>query len=65
MEHVIGKAVQSIMKKYEKLSPHDFCVKDELGGVHDEGLGWNPQGVFCGECSNMTCVGCVNKGAKE
>lgn len=32
--------------------------KDEFGGEHEEGLGWNPDGDFCGECSNITCVGC-------
>jgi hypothetical protein len=39
--------------------------KDEIGGVHSEGLGWNPQGVFCGECSNMSCVGCPHENAEE
>ena len=33
---------------------------DELGGVHDQGLGWNPYGVYCGECSFNTCVKCPN-----
>jgi len=33
-------------------------IKDDAGGVHEEGLGWNPQGVFCGECSNRDCSGC-------
>lgn len=44
-----------------KSQQEDSSFKDEVGGVHDEGLGWNPQGVFCGECSNMTCKGCVNE----
>lgn len=34
------------------------AIKDEFGGEHDEGLGWNPDGKFCGECSMGTCVGC-------
>lgn len=38
---------------------------DEVGGVHEEGLGWNPNGVFCGECSNSTCKGCVNENAEK
>lgn len=29
--------------------------------AHDGGVGWNPQGVFCGECSRATCRGCVNE----
>ena len=32
--------------------------EDSIGGVHDEGLGWDPFGEFCGECSRMTCKGC-------
>lgn len=36
-------------------------IIDEIGGVHDEGVGWNPNGVFCGECSNTTCVNCPMK----
>lgn len=36
----------------------DDCEIDEFGGYHDEGLGWNPDGKYCGECSNITCVGC-------
>lgn len=31
---------------------------DEVGGFHDEGLGWSPDGNFCGECSNGTCAAC-------
>ena len=43
----------------------EYSFKDELGGVHDEGLGWNPNGVFCGECSNMTCNGCPSRHSTE
>lgn len=38
---------------------------DEVGGCHEGGLGWNPNGVFCGECSNSTCKGCVNENAEK
>ncbi|SDF77903.1 hypothetical protein [Sporomusa acidovorans] len=34
---------------------------DEVGGAHEGGCGWNPQGVFCGECSSSTCKGCINQ----
>ena len=37
------------------------AFRDEIGGIHDEGLGWNPNGVFCGECNCLTCVGCLSK----
>ena len=33
-------------------------LRDELGGTHKEGLGWNSYGVFCGECNRISCVGC-------
>jgi hypothetical protein len=35
----------------------EIYIKDELGGIHSEGLGWSPDGSFCGEC-NRSCVGC-------
>lgn len=34
---------------------------DEVGGEHDSGCGWNPLGVWCGECCRATCRGCVNE----
>lgn len=33
-------------------------MSDEIGSFHDEGLGWSPDGNFCGECSSTTCVAC-------
>lgn len=36
----------------------EISLKDELGGRHEDGLGWNSYGVFCGECPQITCVGC-------
>lgn len=36
----------------------DYCIKDELGGVHTDGVGYAPDGRFCGECNKNTCVGC-------
>jgi len=35
------------------------CIVDDVGGTHDEGLGWNPQGYYCGECSKRSCAGCM------
>ena len=35
----------------------DFYI-DEAGGVHDSGVGWNPNGDNCGECSNISCKIC-------
>ena len=40
-------------------------IIDDVGGTHSEGLGWNPQGIFCGECGNITCKKCPSKDATE
>lgn len=48
----------------EKYKDSDLII-DELGGIHEEGLGWNPNGVFCGECSLTNCDGCENVDKKE
>ena len=40
---------------------HPEMFIDEYGGIHDEGLGWKPNGDFCGECSNTTCKSCINE----
>ena len=34
---------------------------DDVGGYHSCGLGYNPNDVFCGECSKDSCVGCKSK----
>lgn len=47
-------------KTIQYYSQPDF-IMDEVGGVHDEGLGWNPNGVFCGECCHTTCKDCKMK----
>lgn len=31
---------------------------DAIGGVHDSGMGTDPNGIFCGECSNVSCEIC-------
>ena len=33
---------------------------DEIGGYHCESIGWSPYGVFCGECTSISCKGCDN-----
>ena len=40
------------------LTDSDDCYIDELGGVHDSGRGWAPDGTYCWECSNMSCKIC-------
>jgi len=43
----------------------DEWFEDEAGGLHGCGIGWNPQGVWCGECGFMTCKGCSHELDKE
>lgn len=38
---------------------------DEVGGYHDSGIGWNPNGVWCGECARGSCKGCPNENNVE
>lgn len=38
---------------------------DEIGGVHDSGMGWNPNGVWCGEYGSESCADCPNKDLKD
>ena len=38
---------------------------DEVGGYHDCAEGWNPHGVWCGECTNKSCANCPSKNMKE
>lgn len=37
------------------------CYIDEVNGYHDSGIGWNPLGVWCGECLKSSCKGCINE----
>ena len=34
-------------------------IIDEIGGYHSEGIGFSPDGYFCGECNRITCVACT------
>lgn len=36
----------------------DKGFHDEAGGYHEGGCGWDPNGHFCGECSNGDCGQC-------
>ena len=38
---------------------------DEVGGYHDEAIGWNPNGVWCGECTQKSCINCPSRYIKE
>ena len=45
---------------------HPEAYYDDVGGFHDSGMGWNPNGNWCGECSKLNCKNCPNiiKGVK-
>lgn len=36
----------------------DYYIVDELGGVHTDGIGFSPDGTFCGECTKVSCKDC-------
>ena len=37
---------------------NDNMYIDHVGGVHDSGTAYAPNGNFCGECSNVSCEIC-------
>lgn len=71
VDEYIGESTKSEIeyaKAHGKTIQYCSCptfIMDEVGGVHDEGLGWNPNGVFCGECSNISCKDCKMKNARD
>lgn len=38
---------------------------DDVGGFHDSALGWNPNGVWCGECTMKSCRDCPSRDSEE
>ena len=49
---------QAINIERIKKQGYDYYITDELGGIHTDGLGYAPDGTFCGECTRQSCVGC-------
>lgn len=39
---------------------HPEIYYDDVGGYHDSGFGYNPNGTYCGECSKLSCRYCDN-----
>lgn len=37
---------------------------DEVGGFHSGAIGWNPNGAWCGECTNRSCKDCPSRHSK-
>ena len=49
---------QAINIERIKKQGYDYYITDELGGIHTDGVGYAPDGTFCGECTRQSCVGC-------
>ena len=49
---------QAINIERIKKQGYDYYITDELGGIHTDGVGYVPDGTFCGECTRQSCVGC-------
>ena len=47
--------LKDLMDKYE--SDNDGYL-DEVGGFHSEAIGWNPHGIWHGECTRASCKDC-------
>lgn len=70
----IGTSIKSPEEELEKLKKLGLPIffydypegyYDEVGGYHDCAEGWNPNGVWCGECTNKSCINCPSKDVKE
>ena len=38
---------------------------DDVGGFHDSATGWNPKGMYCGECTMESCRECSSRDMEE
>lgn len=38
---------------------------DDVGGYHDCATGWNPKGMYCGECTMVSCRDCPSRDLEE
>lgn len=58
-ENNLGKTLMRIREELLRSWNDPFgTLVDEVGGVHESGCGWHPDGTPCGECSNMSCGSC-------
>lgn len=58
----MGSRINELMDKVDELEKKVKDLEQELDtGTHEDGLGWNANGEFCGECSAKTCRGCANE----
>ena len=55
-------------KNFDKFEPMVNTYEEEhkrLIGTHGDGIGYNPNGFYCGACNKATCVGCDNANRKD
>ena len=52
-------------KVEDKYEDYPEAYYDEVGGYHDCAIGWNPNGVWCGECTRISCANCPSRNSKE
>ena len=52
-QRLIDEEVADGFTKYS-----EDCYTDEVGGHHDSGMGWAPNGQWCGECTKSSCSKC-------
>lgn len=63
----VGKSTQSEIDyakaqgKFVYFYHHPEAYYDNVGGYHDSGTGYNPNDVYCGECSRLSCKGCKSE----
>ena len=69
-EKILITSINTPKEKIEEMKEHKMKIVfydypegyyDEVGGYHDCGEGWNPHGIWCGECSNESCANCPCK----
>lgn len=44
-----------------KEKDYDYYIVDDIGGIHTDGIGFAPDGTFCGECTSIDCKKCPAK----
>lgn len=58
-ENNLGKTLMCIRDELSRFLDYPFeTLIDEVGGEHDGGCGWHPDGTPCGECGSMSCGDC-------
>ena len=60
--NLLGKLVLSMQEINKDINNDDISegFYDDIGGYHEAGMGWNPNGNWCGECSTVNCRECPN-----